>query len=261
MDHTSRLGPIKAGPTLTSDVAGHLTQLIVGGEFAPGERLPPEHVLASAMNVSRSALREAVAALKADGLLVSRRGAGVFVPKDGARRPFRINAADLDLVQNAIDSLELRAAVEIESAGLAAMRRTTAQAEAIRKALEDIDAAMDSGSHGIEADFAFHTAIAAATNNSYFGEFLEFMGKLLIPRRRIRIDADPEIGSRAYLQMLQREHRAIEQAIRARDAVAAREAMRAHLVDSANRYRAWAKEAGSPASRTSAVRKLVKTDN
>jgi DNA-binding FadR family transcriptional regulator len=247
MNAAARIGPIEAKPTLTSDVAQHLARMIENGDLAPGDQLPAEHKLTSALNVSRTALREAVAALKAEGLLVSRRGAGVFVPAEGARRPFRIAAEDLSLVPNVLHVLELRAAVEIEAAGLAAERRTTGQAEVITAALNAIDAEMHKGLSGVQADFAFHVAIAEAANSPYFVVFLSYLRSLLIPRQCIRIEADPVMGSGAYLKMLQREHRAIEQAIWAGDSVAARDAMRVHLVDGARRYRRWAEEASATA--------------
>jgi DNA-binding FadR family transcriptional regulator len=247
MNVGTRITPVEARPTLTRDVAQHLTRMIECGDLAPGVRLPTEHELTSALNVSRTALREAVAALKAEGLLVSRRGAGVFVPVEGPRRPFRIAAEDLALVPNVLHVLELRAAIEIEAAGLAAERRTSSQAEAITTALKVIDAEMHKGLSGVQADFAFHVAIAEAANSPYFVVFLSYLRNLLIPRQRIRVEADPIMGSGAYLKMLQREHRAIEQAIWAGDTVAARDAMRVHLVDGARRYRRWAEEASATA--------------
>ena len=86
-------------------------------------------------------------------------------------------------------------------------------------------------------DFAFHLAIALATGNPHFSHFLEYLGRLIIPRQSIRIAAHHGDGQSAYLEMIQGEHRAISAAIAAGDAKAAREAMRRHLVNSRTRYR------------------------
>lgn len=240
---TQPVQPIIRGQSLAAEVASRLAGIIELGNLAPGQRLPPEHVLTSQFNVSRSVLREAVAALRADGLLSSRRGSGVYVPTEGPKRPFRVAAADLDAIPGILQVLELRAAIEIEAAGLAATRRTLSQARAITAALEQIDDEAHRGASGADKDFAFHMAIAAATGNAQFTNILSYLRTLLIPRQRIRIQTDPAAGRDAYVRMLQREHRDIEQAIWAGDPVGAREAMRVHLVDGAQRYRRWAEEA------------------
>ncbi|MBM4072918.1 MAG: FadR family transcriptional regulator [Planctomycetes bacterium] len=240
---TQQIHPVVRGRSLAAEVATRLARIIESGAFAPGQRLPPEHALTSQFNVSRSVLREAVAALRADGLLASRRGSGVYVSAEGPKRPFRVAAEDLDAIPGILKVLELRAAIEIEAAGLAATRRTLAQARAITAAFDRIDEDAHRGASGADTDFAFHMAIAAATGNAQFTSILSYLRALLIPRQRIRIQADPAAGRDAYVRMLQREHRDIEQAIWAGDPVGAREAMRVHLVDGAQRYRRWAEEA------------------
>jgi DNA-binding FadR family transcriptional regulator len=247
MDLASLVPPVGPARSLAADVAARLSALIENGTLAPGARLPPEHALTAQFNVSRSVLREAVAALRAEGLLASRRGSGVYVAAAEPRRPFRLAVADLEAVPGILNVLELRAAIEIEAAGLAAQRRTPAQARRISEAFESIDAERRKGASGADADFAFHMAIAEATNNPTFASLLGYLRTLLIPRQRVRIETDPAAGQDAYLRMLQREHRDIEQAIVAGDAVGARAAMRVHLVDGAQRYRRWAQEAAAAA--------------
>lgn len=227
---------------LTGEVTAQLRDLIRSEALGPGDRLPPEHALTARIGVSRSILREAVAGLRAEGLLTSRRGSGVFVAQGGQHGPFSIPAEDVAVVPGVVQVLELRAAVEIEAAGLAATRRTTAQAERITEAIGRIDAAGQNGSE-VRLDFDFHIRIAEATGNPQFARFMDFIGGLVIPRQRIRIEVDPAAGRDAYLRMLQREHCQIEQAIWAGDEVVARDAMRAHLIGSARRYQRWAREA------------------
>jgi DNA-binding FadR family transcriptional regulator len=240
--------PAQPVSNLTSAATAKLRKMIRSETFHAGKRLPPQHVLTERMGVSRSILREAVAALRAEGLLTSRRGSGVFVAETGAGSPFSIRTEDVAAVPGVVQVLELRAAVEIEAAGLAALRRTAAQAERISEALKRIDDAIPNGSD-VKLDFDFHLAVAEATRNPQFPRFMEFIGGFVIPRQRIRVEVDPAAGRDAYLLMLQGEHRRIERAIRARDEVGARESMRLHLMGSARRYQRWAEEAERTAVR------------
>lgn len=228
-------------PEAVRDVVDRLRDYVSNGRWSVGDSLPPQVELAQRFRVSRSVLREAVAALKAEGLLTSRRGAGVFVAAPAAP-PFRLHGETLAALPAILDVLELRAAVEIEAAGLAAQRRSAAGADAVRAAFERLNEAIDEEAGAIDADYGFHLSIAEATGNPRFAEFLAYMRGLLIPRQQVRLQTDPAAGHAAYLRMLQREHGEIEQAIRVGDAVEARAAMRRHLVDGAQRYRRWAQD-------------------
>src|ERR1700691_6139911 len=97
---------------------------ILSGRLQPGARLPTEQELSLATGVSRTTVREAVAALRADGLVITRQGAGAFVAPDAPRRPFRLAIEELPSVEEVIAVMELRASVEVEAAGLAAARAT-----------------------------------------------------------------------------------------------------------------------------------------
>lgn len=224
-----------------------LRAYVMNGTWAAGDKLPTQADLCAELGVSRSVLREAMATLKAEGLLTSRQGAGVFVGKRSPS-PFRLAGDDLDQIPGILNLLELRAAVEIEAAGLAAMRRTTEQAGRIRAAWGRIEDAIDDPEGSITADREFHLAVARASGNPRFEEFLGYLRDLLIPRQQVRVQADPSVGHAGYLRMLQREHGEIEQAIRIGDAVEARAAMRRHLIDGAQRYRRWAEDATATTS-------------
>ena len=96
---------------------------------------------------------------------------------------------------------------------------------------------IERGDRGIREDLAFHRAIAVATHNNRFVEFLEYLGRLIIPRQSIRsFEGEPE-EMRRYLQRIESEHDAILQAIEARSPKKARDAMRKHLLNSRERYR------------------------
>jgi DNA-binding FadR family transcriptional regulator len=133
--------------------------------------------------------------------------------------------------------MELRLGVEIESAGLAAERATRAHVRTILNALNSIEEASAAGRSAVDEDLAFHRAIAEATGNPEFPRFLQFIGRHLIPRRTVSGLPERMGGERAYLALIQEEHRRIYQAIESGDPRGAREAMRRHLTRSLERYR------------------------
>ena len=236
------LRPVAPHRGLTREIAERIAGEITGAKLAAGAKLPTEQEMVAAMGVSRTVVREAVAALRAQGLVVTRQGAGVFVAPDIESRPFRLAFDGLPSIAEVLEVMELRASVEVEAAALAADRATAAARRRVGKALAAINAALDRGEGAIDEDFAFHRAIAAATGNPQFLHFLEYLGRFVIPRQSIRVAAHRPEGQRAYLETFQREHVAIHDAIAAGDAAAAREAMRRHLGNSQARYRRLATE-------------------
>jgi GntR family transcriptional repressor for pyruvate dehydrogenase complex len=229
-----RLRPLASDRKLSRELFEQLADQIKSGRLAPGERLPTEHAMTRAARVSRTVVREAVAALRAEGLVITRQGVGAFVSAEPQRAPFRIDLAKLDDVLNV---MELRLGVEVESAGLAAERATRAQVRGIAAALEAIERAAEQGEAAVDEDLEFHRAIAGATGNPEFVRFLQFVGGHLIPRRTVSGLPEQMGGRRAYLALIQEEHRRIHAAIEAGSGSAAREAMRRHLTRSLERYR------------------------
>jgi DNA-binding FadR family transcriptional regulator len=124
--------------------------------------------------------------------------------------------------------------VEVEAAGLAALRRSSRQEGEILLAHERVIAAVDSGSNAVDADFALHLAIAAATNNHFYSDVLTYLGQRTIPRSRLGDSAE---ATTAYLRKVIAEHARIIEAIERQDPDAARLAMRHHLTESQRRYR------------------------
>src|SRR5215217_5801019 len=131
------LGPLPAPRSLTHALIERLTFEITSGKLPTGARLPTEQEMIAATGVSRTVVREAVAALRAEGLVVTRQGAGVFVA-EGGRRPFRIEPADLNSLREVLQVMELRTGIEIEAAGLAAERAESSSLRAIVDAYEAI---------------------------------------------------------------------------------------------------------------------------
>ena len=231
------LRPLDAPKSLSSEVVDRLAEQIISGKLPVGAKLPSEQEMMRGMGVSRTVVREAVAALRARGLVVTRQGAGAFVDRAAGRQPYAIDPEGLGSLDSVLDILELRMAVEAEAAAIASERATPAQIKAIGEAQRVFSRAITSGDRAIKEDFAFHQAIAAATQNSRFVEFLDFLGRLIIPRQSIRsFEGNPD-GPRQYLGRIEKEHEAILQAIGAHSPKKARDAMRGHLVKSRERYR------------------------
>ncbi|PYE90362.1 FadR/GntR family transcriptional regulator [Phyllobacterium leguminum] len=232
---------IRAKRTLAWKVAERLREQIEGGDYAPADKLPTEPVLVERFGVSRTVIREAIATLRADGLLESRHGVGVFVlaPRQTPETLHLFTNAT-DKISDIIEELELRIGIEVEAAGLAALRSSPAQEAEIQAQLDTFARLVADGRPTDEADFQFHMAIATATNNLRFKTFLEHIGRRIIPRVKFRkvmggVDPLPNRDS-----ILLAEHSEVVDAILARDPEQARDAMRRHLLGGIKRYRGLA---------------------
>lgn len=225
---------------LRHEVVDRIRSDIHAGVLRPGARLPTEQEMIAAFGVSRTVVREAVAALRAEGLVETRQGVGAFVNPAPAAQ-FRLEPGGLPSIDDVVSVMELRIGVETEAAELAAARASRRQIQAIEAALKRIDTRMRAGDLAITEDFAFHRSIAEATGNHHFVAFLEFLGLFFIPRHSVRV-AGPDTAT--YLARLQTEHRAIFDAIRRHADDEARAAMRLHLANSRARYAAMAAAAG-----------------
>jgi DNA-binding FadR family transcriptional regulator len=229
--------PLLPARNLSGAVVERIAAEIRSGRLAPGSKLPTEQELMTAMRVSRTVVREAVAALRAEGLVLTRQGSGAFVAADASRVPFRIDPDGLSSIGDMLEVMELRLAVEVEAAALAAERITPSVLAPIGRALRAIDAAIRRGEGAIREDFAFHRAIADASGNPRFAQLLEFLGRHVIPRQSIRVSLTTAEEQRQYLLRIQKEHRRIYEAIRDGEPAEARKAMRGHLTGSLKRYR------------------------
>jgi len=223
-------------PKLSERVVATIREQILSGDFQPGQKLPTEGQMTETFGVSRTVVREAIARLGADGLVETRQGAGVFV-RDRPAMAFSSIAFELgSKISHALNVLEVRMGLEIESAGLAALRRSAAQDAAIHEAFYEFDRLLKMREATGRTDFDFHRAIAAATNNPFYVEVLDALGMRAIPCDITSPWGTDSVLTREYQEGLQEEHRAIMRAVSARDAEAARQAMRRHLTASQERY-------------------------
>jgi GntR family transcriptional regulator, transcriptional repressor for pyruvate dehydrogenase complex len=244
-DHeTIRFDAIPQAPNLRSGLVNTLIAQIESGDLAPGQRLPTEQEMVAATGVSRTVVREALAALRARGLITTRQGLGAFVANDPLPRSFSILPEDLESIDEVLRVLELRIGIEVEASGLAAERRSDSELARMGSLLGALDAAVRGGKLGTEEDFGFHRAILAATRNPNFTRLFDTFGVAMIPRQRTRLDRMTVPKREQYLARVQREHRAILAAIEAGDAGAARRAMRSHLTKSYARFETLREKAG-----------------
>lgn len=222
--------------SLAHDVVDGLAGRIREGALAQGEKLPTEAAIMEEFGVSRTVVREAISRLQAAGLVETRHGVGTFVTGVG-EAAFRISQDQLGTLQDVIAVLELRIAVETESAALAAVRRSADNLQALRDALKSLAGALEEGRDAVGADYQFHLEIARATQNQHFVDLMGTLGGMMIPRARLEPPGPMTPERQAYLRRVNAEHESIVDAISRQDPEAARAAMRTHLANSRERRR------------------------
>ena len=213
---------------LSDRLASRLGAQIESGALGPGERLPTEQQLAAAHGVSRTVVREAVHQLKSRALVVSRQGSGVFAAAAPTHSPLAFDPAVLDSVEAVVHVAEVRRVLEGEIAALAAERATRGQIAALRRALKAIDAAVAAGQDGVAEDLAFHRVIGESAGNPQFRLLLGFLEQYL--REGMRITRGNEARRLDFMHAVQMEHRAVVDAIAARDPAEARRCATAHIL-------------------------------
>ena len=129
--------------------------------------------------------------------------------------------------------VEVRRGLEADVAALAAQRITPEKAAAIAKALAQLEACPPRGAEGVEADLQFHRSIARATDNPQFEHMLGFLEQyqrdaMCVTRTNEALDAE-------YMAQVNREHRAIAEAVMRGDAPSARMAAMRHMENAAHR--------------------------
>ncbi|MEU6722685.1 FadR/GntR family transcriptional regulator [Nonomuraea wenchangensis] len=200
--------------SLVDQVIDQLKEQITSGSWPMNGKIPTETVLAEQLGVGRNTVREAVRALTHAGLLECRQGDGTYV-----RATSELSGAMLRRLRQAeqLEILEVRRALEVESARLAATRRTDDDIARIEAALAERERAwdLDDPEYFVEADLAFHMAVAHATHNLVLIDLYEDFSAAL----RASITAAGTSLNKSYIP-----HDAIARAIAAGDASAAERA-------------------------------------
>lgn len=221
----------KPRTTLADKVYHLLFTRISNGEYPPNQKLPAENALAQEFGVSRPVLRAALDRLRDEGLIYSRQGAGSFVRLPVAAP---VGYARVETLADIQRCYEFRIVIETEAAQLAAQRHNL-------EALGEIDAALDllrdaTGSlqHREDADFAFHLAIAKASNNQYFEATMRALRDHISVGMKMHGMSLMNDGAKGLQDVLE-EHTAIHGRIAARNAQEASGLMRRHLEHSRDR--------------------------
>ena len=210
---------------LYEQIVQQIEESIVKGVLKPGDQLPAERELAQRFGVSRTAVREAVKALREKGLVEAYSGRGTFIT-DGTTQAVR---QSLDLItkigqpEGSTQLAEVRAILEPEIAAFAAIRIQEPELATMREAVAVMDRAGADPDAYIEADLDFHLALAEAAANPIILSLIDsIVGLLREQRLRIfKVSGGPERG--------QIHHKNILAAVERHDPENAREAMREHL--------------------------------
>lgn len=215
---------------ISHTLAQRLERAILERRYKPGEALPPERVLAEQLGVSRATLREAIAQLAERGLVTRRQGAGTFVCEQLDERmadPWAELLRRHPLVQG--DLLEFRETLEARAAELAALRATPEDRQLLQQRCEAVISAYLTPDRAaqVQADVAFHRAIADATRNPVFSYLNASLMKMLQEHVQISIADLPHES--VHARELVRQHRALLEAILRRDPARARRAALAHI--------------------------------
>jgi GntR family transcriptional repressor for pyruvate dehydrogenase complex len=209
--------------TIFASTAARIRELAVAEGLQAGDRLPAERELARRLGVSRTSLREALAALRIEGMVEVQHGNGIYLLRSPTETIPPITA-DLARGNPELPPLgEVRNTLEALAAELAAGRRDDEDLARMVEAVRAMEAAIAAGDDGIEGDRRFHAAILEAARNQLLGELLQSLaeGAAQIAAASLARAGQPPRSLAA--------HRLILDAIIVRDADLARRLMREHL--------------------------------
>lgn len=210
----------------SNDVYLRMKEDIAGGEWAPGERLPSEELLSKRYGVSRPVLRQALALLRTENRIMSRKGAGHFVREVDDRHSFEFGV--LRNVPDIRHFLEFRAIIESEIAADVAERAAPEVVATLRERQAALEDAMARGAPSIQEDIAFHLALADGCRNRFLRDALASLTDQIELATRLNRELSPSpLPER--LRNISNEHRGVLEAIAAGTPEAAKAAMHAHL--------------------------------
>jgi GntR family transcriptional regulator, transcriptional repressor for pyruvate dehydrogenase complex len=210
------------------EVAEALIDMIKSGQLKSGDKLESVQQLAENFQVGRSAVREALSALRAMGLVEMHQGEGTYVREfDSKMLSLPVYIAVLMKKEDVKNLLEVRRILEVGAVQAAAARRTDEQLAEIKEALDQMETANDQ-ELGEEADFRFHMAIAKASQNELLIGLMNNVSEMMVTTmretRRLWLYSE-----KSTLDRLWKEHQQIYQAIEAQDGTEAQNLMLDHL--------------------------------
>ncbi|MBT0959300.1 FadR family transcriptional regulator [Alphaproteobacteria bacterium KMM 3653] len=218
--------PVSAGK-ISDAVVRQIEELILRGVLHPGERLPAERDLSERMGVSRPSLRAAIAELQEAGLLETRKGAGIFV-SDALDAAFpealvRLFATHEDAL---FDTLDFRRDIEGLAAARAAQHGSATDLKLIAALMEKMEDDPEPDAESL-LDAEFHMAIVEAGHNAVMVHVMRSLYQVL--RRTVVANRNALFMQDSLRSAVLKQHRAVNDAIQARDPDKARQALEAHL--------------------------------
>ncbi len=222
------------GTRISDQVTDRILARIASGEWGPGHRLPGERHLAEEMGVSRVSIRAALQSLKTQGLLDAVQGGGTRVIASSAA----MDPGMLELVRvnrdNLHDLAEIRANLEVWAVGRAARNRSEGDMAELEQIMAATEADIAGGAHKSENDVRFHLAIAKASGSGIYLHIMAVIRGVLhdmVDYHRYQL-----FSSREDDQLILAQHRAVFEAVKAKDPAAAEAAMQVHLGFVLTRY-------------------------
>lgn len=231
---------LEPAPSLASVLAKKLRAEIEERRLRVGGPFPSDAEIAKAFGVSRTVVREAVSSLREAGLISTQRGRGSIVIAYASSPGFAVTGEDLESSAQLLQLYEFRILIESEAAATAAERRTDEDIARLRECLKAGDDAQ-TFEEAIDADIAFHLAIARATRNDYLLRVMATIRSATTARALLRLDLDEAGYLELYHSTVQDEHRLISDAIEAGRAADAKRLLKRHLVGRS--YKSLLKEA------------------
>lgn len=220
--------PIKSKRT-TQIILEQIKNLIIDGQLVPGDRFLTEGELTEQFQVSRTSVREALAALSLTGILEIRQGEGIFVKSASPNSVIEPLTFIFLLEKNQLQNvLEVRKALEVEAVGLAAERRDEEDLVHLQSIIEQMKRDLPEAKHSEQLDLDFHLTLARASKNPLLNRLMntvqETMGQTLQVTRALWLAA-----TEGTTQRLFEEHNEIYAAIQSQDSHKARNLTYEHL--------------------------------
>ncbi|EJQ42542.1 GntR family transcriptional regulator [Bacillus mycoides] len=205
--------------------------MIKNGTLKPGDKLLPVHQLAEQFQVGRSAVREALSALRAMGLIEMKQGEGTYVRNfDPSSLTKSLNNKLLMKKEDILNLLEVRKVLEVGAVRAAAAKRTEANLQNMKHWLDEMAKSIGDEKAGEKADFHFHMGIAESSHNNILLELMNHVSEMIAETigesRRIIL-----YGEQTTSERLLEEHQSIYNAVLKQDVELAQQAMLNHLTN------------------------------
>ncbi|HDR6310925.1 TPA: FadR family transcriptional regulator [Bacillus cereus] len=213
------------------EVSEAILTMIKNGTLKPGDKLLPVHQLAEQFQVGRSAVREALSALRAMGLIEMKQGEGTYVKNfDSSSLTKSLNNKLLMKKEDILNLLEVRKVLEVGAVRAAAAKRTEANLQNMKHWLDEMAKNIGDEKAGEKADFRFHMGIAESSHNNILLELMNHVSEMIAETigesRRIIL-----YGEQTTSERLIEEHQVIYDAVLKQDVELAQQAMLDHLTN------------------------------